>query len=389
MKVVIHFEPLKLISSCEQIKREYKNKYDYENPPSGHLEELIDEISKLNLKSIEDYAMMLKDYDINYLAYHLPKEENIIINSKILKIIMYKLSEDVFKVYFSSWQKYYNFLSNNLGTKNLFLLSDNAADKTSYLPEKTYNLELRSRILIDPVDDVLSEYISKIAESTNSELSEVISVFFLISPSSVLGINILKKIYLFCSEKHLLKTSDLELCNIANAYSLEEKIIFFINFVTKVNPKHFKEYLKLADIAKTFFNKSVYKLENLETPVRIKFQMWFSLIDINDIFGDSERGIFWKARAIEYNAVKVNKIYSDMVIMHFEKFVATEFIEGGAIYIVSKNEYNTTTKMLIHRSTSEQDLKTKLFHRYQDTENRYEHRGNWRGNVCSMIRYLN
>lgn len=392
MKVCINFEPLSLISVCAQIRKEYKNKYDYENPPSGHLEELIDEISKISVSSLENYAMMLKEYDVNYLAYHLPKEENIIINTKILRIIIFRLSEEVFNIYFLSWQKHYNYLSNNLGTKNLFTLSDKAVEGASFLPKKIYDVELRSKMLLNPVDELLSVCVSETSDRMNSEISEILSVLFLISPSSVLGINILKKIYLYCSEKHFLKTSDLELCNIANSYILDEKIKFFINFVTKVNPSNYKKYLKLADLARTCFKNKIYKLDDLETPIKIKFQMWFSLLDIDSIFGEDERGRFWKARAIENNAIRVEKKYLfDMVVMYFSKFVVTEFLNkaDGPIYIVSNDEYYSQLNSIIRRASSKAELKSRLFHQYKDTSNRIPHRGDWRKDARIMINSLN
>ena len=392
LKVLINFEPMKLISACAQIRKEYKDKYDYKNPPSGHLEALVSEISRIGISSLENYAMMLKDYDVNYLAYHLPKEENIIINSKIMKIIMFRLSEEVFNVYFTSWQKHYNYLSNNLGTKNLFTLSDKDVDRTSFLPERIYNSELRSKMLLNPIDEIFSGYVSQASDRMDSEVSEILSVIFLINPSSVLGINILKKIYLFCSEKHLLKTSDLELCNIANSYMLDEKIKFFINFVTKVNSSNYRNYLKLADVARTFFNNSVYKLDNFETPVKIEFHMWFSLLDIDKIFGEDDRGRFWKARAIENNAIRVEKkSLFDMVVMYFEKFVTTEFLNksDGPIYIVSNEEFYAKLKSIINRASSKADLKSRLYNQYKYTNSRIQHKGDWRNNARIMINYLN
>ena len=387
LKVLINFEPLKLISACSQIRKEYKDKYDYENPLSGHLEELIKEISNMGMSSLKDYALLLKDYDVNYLAYHLPKEENIIINSKILSIILYRISEEVFNVYFNSWQKYYNLLSNNLSTKNLFLLSE----KASYLPENIYNKELRTKMLLNKVDELFSECVSEASEIMESDVSEILSLSYLINPSSVLGINILKKIYLFCSEKHLLRTQDLQLCNITNSYNIDDKIKFFINFVTKVNPSNFRNYLRLADVARTFFNNSTYNLDDLSTAIKIKFQMWFSLLDIDKVFGEDERGRFWKARAIENNAIRVERKYVfDMVIMYFEKYVATEFIINGdgPVYIVSNEEFKTKMSSIINRSDNKPDLKSNLFHLYRYTSNRIEHRGNWRENIRSMIRNL-
>ena len=94
MKVLINFEPLELISVCARIREEYKNKYDYENPPSGRLEKLINEISGLGMTELEDYALLIKEHDIEYLAYHLPTEENIILNKKIL-IYQIKLAKIV------------------------------------------------------------------------------------------------------------------------------------------------------------------------------------------------------------------------------------------------------------------------------------------------------
>ena len=321
MKVQINYEPLKLIATCIKIKQEYQNKYDYEYPPSGHLEELLGEISNLNLSELADYACMLKEYDIKYLAWYLPKEENLILNTKILKVLSSRISKEVFDVYFSSWQKNYRILSNHLGTKNLFLLSDQG----NYLPEDIYNTNFRSQMLLSPEDELISQCISDFADRTNDLYIDILSLFYLINPSSVLGINVLKKIYLVCSEKQLLKTSDFEMCNIANSYEIEEKMQFFINFVSKVNPTHYRDYLRLADLAKSFFVNRKYKIENFEMPVRIKFQMWFSLLELDIIFGEDERGLFWKARAIENQAIRVEKKPApfNMVIMYFEKFVAT------------------------------------------------------------------
>lgn len=384
MKIHIYYEPLKLISACAKIKKEYQNKYDYEHPPSGHLETMLDEISNLSLSSLTDYALMLKEYDLNYLAWHLPKEENIILNTKILKIISSKLSKNTFDIYFSSWQKHYTLLSNNLGTKNLYILSD----KNSFLPEEIYSPDLRNQMLLNPVDETLSRYVADKSDKTNENYADVLSVYFLINPSSVLGINILKKIYLVCSEKHLLKTHDLELCNVANAYVMDDKMKFFLNFVIKVNPTHYRNYLRLADLARTFFSNGKYRIDSFDTSLRIRFQMWFSLLDLDRIFGEDERGTFWKARAIENNAIRVEKkTRFNMVVMYFDRFVATEFLNkaDGPIYIVLNEEYNTVIDNIIRRASSKSDLKANLYHRYQNSNNRIEHRSGWRNSVQSMI----
>lgn len=387
MEVHIYFEPLKLISACNTIKKEYQNKYDYERPPSGHLEALLEEISRTNMSDLEGYANVLKDYDVNYLAWYLPKEENLILNTKILRIISNRISRDVFTVYFLSWQKYYGVLSNNIGTKNLFTL----ADKGAYLSEEAFTSEIRNQMLIAPVDEVLSKSVSDRSDTTNDNYSDILSVFYQISPSSVLGINILKKIYLVCSEKHLLKTTDLELCNIANAYVIDDAIKFFVNFVVKVNPTNYRNYLRLADLARSFFNKGRYRIDNFDAPIRVRFQMWFSLLDLDRIFGEDERGIFWKARAIENNAIRVEKkTRFNMVVMYFDTFVATEFLikADGPIYIVPNEEYTAVMDRIIHRASSKSELKAELYHLYQYNSCRIEHRSNWRAAAQYKIQQL-
>lgn len=387
MNVQIHYEPLKLISACAKIRQEYQNRYDYECPPSGHLESLLEEISNLNLVGLADYAAMLKEYDIKYLAWHLPKEENLILNTKILRILSSRISKDIFDVYFSSWQKFYKVLSNHLGTKNLFLLSDLG----SFLPEEMYTADLRSKMLLAQEDELISQCVSDLADRTNETYTDILSVFYLISPSSVLGITILKKIFLVCSEKQLLRTTDLELCNIANSYITEEEMQFFVNFVSKVSPNHYRDYLRLADLARVFFAKGKYRIENFETSVRIRFQMWFSLLDLDRIFGEDERGLFWKARAIENHAIRVEKKNKfNMVIMYFEQFVATEFLiqADGPIYIVDNAEFDAAMGGIIRRATSKTELKGDLYRRYQDTSSRIPHRGNWRNAAQYRIAQL-
>ena len=296
MKVHLHYEPLKLISACAKIRQEYQNKYNYESPPTGHLESLLEEIANLNLAGLADYAAMLKEYDIKYLAWHLPKEENLILNTKILRILSSRMSKDVFDVYFSSWQKFYKVLSNHLGTKNLFILANQGA----FLPEDVYTSEVRNQMLLYPAEELLATYISNKADQLNDNYTDVLSAVFLISPSGVLGINVLKKIYLVCSEKHLLKASDLELCNIANAYTIEDEVKFFVNFVAKVHPNHYRNYLRLADLARTFFNKGKYRIDNFETTVRIRFQMWFRLLDLDKYFGEDSSGKQGQSRIMRF-----------------------------------------------------------------------------------------
>ena len=387
MNVQIHYEPLKLISACAKIRQEYQNKYDYESPPTGHLEALLDEISNLNLAGLADYAAMLKEYDIKYLAWHLPKEENLILNTKILKILSSRISKEIFDIYFSSWQKYYKALSNHLGSKNLFLL----ADQGSFLPEDIYTANLRSKMLLAQEDELISQCVSDFADRTNETYTDILSVFYLINPSSVLGITILKKIFLVCSEKQLIRTTDLELCNIANSYITEEEMQFFVNFVSKVSPNHYRDYLRLADLAREFFKNGKYRIENLETTIRIKFQMWFSLLELDRIFGEDERGLFWKARAIENNAIRVEKKNKfDMVIMYFEKFVATEFLiqADGPIYIVDNAEFDAAMGGIIRRATSKSALKSELYSLYQYSSSRIPHRGNWRNAAQYRIAQL-
>lgn len=385
MKVLINYEPLKLISVCSKIKQEYKDKYDYENPPSGHLEELLEEISKQGVSSLIEYANLLKDYDVNFLAYHLAKEENIILNTKILRIIQCRISTNVFDIYFHSWQKYYKKLANNLSSRNLIVLSNQG----SFLNESIYTPELKSQLLMNNADDVLAISVSKVAVLNKTAVAEVLHNNYNISQTTVLGVNVLKKIYLYCSEMHLIAVSDNDLCNIFNSYLSEEKVRFLINFVNRVNPNHYKKYLKLAELARKIISINSNTFQNLNQNLKIKFQMWYSLIDIDYYFGEDERGVFWKARAIENNAIKVErKSMHDMIIMYFEKFVATEFKITGAIYIVPNDEYENTMRDIIRKSSSTHDLKTRLYHKYNYTNNRIEHRGDWRGNVKYRINQL-
>jgi len=385
MKVLINYEPLKLISVCSKIKQEYKDKYDYENPPSGHLEELLEEISKQGVSSLIEYANLLKDYDVNFLAYHLAKEENIILNTKILRIIQCRISTNVFDIYFHSWQKYYKKLANNLSSRNLIVLSNQG----SFLNESIYTPELKSQLLMNDTGDILARSVSHIADINKSAVADVLQNSFNIAQSSVLGVNILKKIYLYCSEIHLIAVRDIDLCNICNAYLPEDKIKFLINFVIKVSPQRYKQYLKLAELSRKIISINSETFRNLTQLQKIKFQMWYSLIDIDYYFGEDERGVFWKARAIENNAIKVErKSMHDMIIMYFEKFVATEFLITGAIYIVPNDEYENTMRDIIRKSSSTHDLKTRLYHKYNYTNNRIEHRGDWRGNVKYRINQL-
>ena len=389
MKVLINFEPLELISVCARIREEYKNKYDYENPPSGRLEKLINEISGLGMTELEDYALLIKDHDIEYLAYHLPTEKNIILNKKILKIILLRISNAVFESYFVSWQKNYNKLSNKMGERNLFeLLNKNNVD---YLDRKIYNKNLLTKMLMQNADELLAEYVAEEADKTQKEIDTLIYENYHIRPESVLGVNIRKKIYINCSESRLIKVSDDGLCNIVTAYILEDKLKFFINFVSKVSPLNLKKYMHLANLARNYFRKNTADFDKLPQPIKLKFKMWFSLLDIDNIFGEDERGVFWKARAIENNAVNIEKINSyNMVIMHFEKFVATEFIlkSDGPIYIVSIEEYNDKLKKCIVYSNSKSELKRLLYENYRYTDYRIEHRGDWRSNAVRMINYL-
>ncbi len=387
MKVIINFEPLKLISACAKIKEDYKNRYDYENPPEGHLEKLINEVSSMGMTELEDYSMLLKDHDIEFLAYHLPSENNIIINKKILKIVSSRLTDTVFEAYFSSWQKNYNKLSNKMGERNLMELSD----KCGYLDKNVYNKELFMKLLMRNADEVLAEGASEIYDKSENDFDEIIYERFSVRPSSVLGVNIRKKIYISCSEKQLMSVGDSGLCDIASAYVLEDKLKFFINFISKVSPLNLKSYMRLAEIARNFFKKSSDSFRNLPSDIKVKFQMWFSLLDIDRIFGQDERGVFWKARAIENNAVNVEKInHYNMVIMHFETFVATEFIlkSDGPIYIVSNEEYNNKMHQLIVFSNSKSELKRLLYENYRYTDYRIEHRGDWRSETRKMIKQL-
>lgn len=387
MKVQIHFEPLELISVCAKIKEEYKNKYDYKNPPSGLLDKLINEISGLGMTELEDYASLIKEHDVAFLAYHLPVEENIVLNKKILRIVSSRISEAVFEAYFVSWQKNYNRLSNRMGERNLFELSD----KVEYLDKKIYSKELQMKLMTRKADELLAEYISSAADATQEDIDSMIYRVYHIKPESVLGVNIRKKIYISCSESRLISVSDEGLCNIVASYMMEDKLKFFINFISKVSPINLKRYMRLAELARIYFKKNSADFDMLPPDLKLRFMMWFSLLDIDNIFGEDERGVFWKAKAIENRAINVEKIFSyNMVIMHFERFVATEFISksDGPIYIVSTDEYNDEIRRCIVYSSNKTELKSRLYEKYRYTDNRIEHRGNWRANAVRMINRL-
>ena len=79
-----------------------------------------------------------------------------------------------------------------------------------------------------------------------------------------------------------------------------------------------------------------------------------------------------------------------MVIMYFEKFVATEFLiqADGPIYIVDNAEFDAAMGGIIRRATSKSALKSELYSLYQYSSCRIPHRGNWRNAAQYKIAQL-
>lgn len=310
------------------------------------------------------------------------------LSQKIFKVLMLRASDELFETYYISWQKNYNLFKNKLKIQIMFEFSNVG----NYLEKRACTQEIQMELIVNNPEDVYAKYAADVSEKTNMDFKTVLTDIYKIKTTSVLGMNVLKNLYLFCSAEHLLKNDDSMLCNIVNMYSREQKEKFFINFVKKVTPDNYKKYLKLAKMAKYVINteNNAFKLYSVD--IQIKLRMWFSLLEIDTIFGEDERGIFWKAKAIQYGAENIiKKDNFSLVIMYLKNFVALEFINrnDGPVYIFSIKKFESNVKKIVYSSYfNKQEIKSVLYNNYKNTSNRIVHKHDWRTNIINMIEWI-
>ncbi|WP_044974290.1 hypothetical protein [Ruminococcus sp. HUN007] len=394
MDVKVYYEPLKLIKQKNLIANEHKSKKDFENPPEGFIEKKIKEISGLKESALAGYSDLLKDYELQYLAYYLPKEKKMDISRKIKLVLLHRSSQDIMECYYNSWQNYFDNNPDNYNQRVLMDLSENG----KYLRSYSISIEDVEEMIMSSPYLVLTTLISK---NSKDDYEFVMQDRYNIKPYSRLGKKIIKSRYLYCSGKDYIKAGQSFLCDIVNEYDVNDKTQFFINFVTKMNKVNLAEYLDLEKIAERFIGPDTEKYNNLPGKIKTLLNSWFNAKKINDLFGEGERGQFWRARALEYNAQKVVRYGNhNMIVMTFPKFVATEFLDYeskkdskdkkyGPIYIMPTDVYeNIFLKILQKYHETAAELKSDLFHEFENSQYRIVHRSGWRESVYSMIRWL-
>lgn len=385
MEINVFYEPLRLIKQKNIIESENKGRIDYENPPEGYIAKKIKEIMSISDSKLVGYSELLKEYELEYLAYYLPKEKNLAINKKIRSILMHRASQNILDCYYMSWQNYYDSLPENYNTETLAELSS----KGKYTESYKLSYENLTLMCSKSPHIVFSSLISDYGSWSNSDFEVTMHNVYKIKSYTRLGKMIIKARYLYCSAKDLMKVNEGFLCDLTNEYDKDERTQFFVNFVTKMETKKLSSYLDLEAISERYIGPKTEQFKNLSAKTQSLFLTWYSVRKIFDIFGEDERGVFWRARALEYKAENaVLYKHFGLAVITFENFIATEFLEAsdGPMYIVPKKVYENEFSDILRRNHEKQDLKSALYHKYNGSDYRIVHSKNWRDTALYTIR---
>lgn len=149
--------------------------------------------------------------------------------------------------------------------------------------------------------------------------------------------------YVFCTEKDYLEIREKEVLVFVEKCDDIIRKKFLENFLEKLSLLYLKKFNRIAEYFIQITGENYSKKFNsyigfLDSVLIRKYADWINIYKINKIFGDDERSAFWD----KYHYKQVTKyIYSDSVVMEFERYIAVEFLgrSMGPLYIYEKEYF--------------------------------------------------
>ena len=401
--------PLSLMETARNIRQIHNGikKSNCIEDDEEYVKNLIIKISSMEKDNIERKYLALITHsklirDLYIFCDYLPRNY-LNVNLANISYIVYKnMSDDIFKRLYTQWSDYYD--------------SDDIAETTRLLCSCID--DERCQIAVDELH--LKGTYSGWVESTNVEKMVCFSLLdkakqFEISninAAKYFGVyqrkiysNAMKYYYLCCGEREYYMLTDDELFRIIKNYHKDDLENFIDNFLDKMDFESIKNVMRVNQTFGTNIWKIIYSaIDSPESKkfssyfayrdnsLQISYLRWYNLRQADIVFGNDNRGNYWKSQLFKFDDVEYTFHRScDGISMRIQGFTFIEFRQSGPLYAFSNEYFKEHIKKFLERHYNNNEMRQTLLHDHTSKEgfsNRIEHRGYWMYETDSLINRL-
>lgn len=376
------YPPLELAKALEKVKEKHidrakaiKRGFDHKK-----IEAIVEKVNNLKENEIERFAYSSKIEDVFIVAYCFANETYRMDSYNASSVLDFRMNNKIFKLVYENFQKYYTDASNCSYFKRLF----SKANENNVIRIETAQM----KFLIEALDrDNLLEFLLRRTSRTYASLTEMYGSFNF-NPNLRLAIDCKKYIYIYCDKKYYLKSDKISIIEVMESYSQNEIRGFAKNYLGKLMMNEFEAIIMEqlhSSIGSPENHKYKYYWDGIDEKSRQKYKKWFNLQNIQNMFGDDERSVFWKRYVDSMVDSKVVK-REGQGFFDFGNFVVVEFKSlGNAAYIYSKSYY----KENIEKYTEYPNTRSNTFFKDRNAcLDRIIHNGSWQIKTDNIIRRI-
>lgn len=402
--------PLSLMEVSKKIRHEHQGskKSTSIHNDEKHVQELIIKIVSMNLGAIQRYLKLIENKELERELYifseYLPNNYLGVDVSNIVYILKQNISDSIFKILFKQWCDHYD--APDIGITNDLLLNCMHDDRCAMAVDE---LHIRGTFegWIESSNIEKMVCMSLLDKSKRNNISSVDVARYLGIYQRKIYENAMKHYYLYCYEDDYYRLSDKELYDIVKNYKMKDTSMFVHNFMTKMSFASMKNAISVdqnfGDQIWRHINAVVGEPEtkkfnsffaDSDSMEKSAYMRWYSLRQADYVFGDDERGKYWKSKLFVFDDVSFKYHLScNGLVMKIGDFTFIEFRgrQSGPLYAFSNKYFTEKVKKYFDSKYNNTDMRQTLLHNHTLKENfinRIEHRGNWMKDTDKLINSL-
>jgi len=369
------------------IKRYHTNTGEISKIERSDINQLVDKIVKIPEEKLYAFGMTLSKREIYALCQYAPLNYLKVEIAKIYDILMYRMDQKAFLYLYQQWTRNYKNRECNEFLLELLALKPMFAQAV-----QKYGISLG--LFLEWID---SENIAAaVGKSCLNILGEELSLEQQLGRFGIYGESLLHRdcqyyFYTYCSREEYLKADQEELKKVVNRYKqndLKDLKQFLVHFVRVMEMEQLEKYLgvcnELAKITGEPDSKqfSVF-FRDVPSQIIAKYKVWLNILNVNEVFGNDERSIFWKEYAL-YGIYKFYR-YSGAFVMEFHEIKIVEFKgkANGPAYFYEKSYFDKNLQYKVQHEKNG-DLRQILLH-HTDFLERETHIPGWQATFHGLL----
>jgi len=339
------FEPIKLRKSLENVKSLHTHEYFGKkiiSESDSALKDLIKRLTSLKKKELKKEAILLETYELVMMTQYIPHNYYSVDMSNLYELFKFSVTENLSATLYLEWQDVYDnpscneFISdlcqnNTIFQKKCRELGIEPGVYHRFLQAENVPIEICSYLKEAGImEDSLEKSLHKIHIDDNTGIYAGCEYCF----------------YMYCLANNYLALNAQQLKSVVIKYSSNISHIkaFVKNFLECMSNEYLRQYDDiLPSITKsTGENRSAKFNDFFKGFSDVLVQRFIDWVNDNliDIYLDTTRGIFWKRYKFDKVDITFVKEYDyELVIFENEKYVVTEFLDGGYAYFFERDVF--------------------------------------------------